>query len=768
MNCPNCQAPLVPGATFCVQCGTRLVPDAPEAAPPTPAPEAAPAYPAAPPPPMSAPVSYQPLTSPPAQPAYSAPPPQPTYGQPLTPSAQPAYSTPPSQPPYGQPAYTAPPSQPLYTTPPSQPVYAPPPSQPLYGQPAAPSQPLFTTVFGPDADPMGAPAAPSTPLQEYMTRNLPRQYALNKWFTALLGAIAAVISGLILTALAQSLWGNAIKGLLGLAPTPESISSTLDSYGQALLTPDLLKLFAIEHHVPLVISASVSAAGPVNASLGGDVTLNLPLTGLIIIPALALTLGGYVSATSGYTRQARYAIARGALIAPFYAVATAILAAMGSSSISGGLLSESGSVTIAPAVFPAVIYGLLWGAIFGALGGWIHHSGRAWLSSAVQSLQSVQTLQRKRAAGAVAGAVAAYLCGVLLFIAAGIGGIAFLLIHTAATTTINLAQLQSGTQGNPALIAFLAITMAPVLAVWALAVASGAPLQTFTSIPGGSGSSGATSIGLFGTHQAIPGLLWLILLIPAIAYIAGGRIAARVAQADRPDSAFIAGALMAVPLSIITAAAAWLTSVSFDINFLGQSGSVGFSPSIGGTFLAVLIFGAVAGGIGGVSYLRAPGLGELPRIVLIPFRPIGAALNPLLDRLTGAPAGQPRSAARRWVYDAVLAAVILGVATIVLDIINTPLAPTAPFSLLSGLDQWVGALLGALPICYLIGALMVSFTGSAQMPATAASASGGIPVAVPVTAPGSIAFTYPPATSGQMPGYPPQGVGGDTPQLPTS
>lgn len=615
---------------------------------------------------------------------------------------------------------------------------------------------------------MGAPAAPSTPLQEYMTRNLPRQYAVNKWFTALLGAIAAVISGLILTALAQSLWGNAIKGLLGLAPLPSSVSSTVESYGQSLLTPDLLKLFAIAHHVPLVISASVSAGGgPVNASLGGDVTLNLPLTGLIIIPALALTLGGYVSATSGYTRQARYAIARGALIAPFYAVATAILAAMGSSSISGGLLSESGSVTVAPAVFPAFIYGLLWGAIFGALGGWIHHSGRAWLSSAVQSLQSVQTLQRKRAAGAVAGAVAAYLCGVLLFIAVGIGGIAFLLIHTAATTTINLTQLQSGTQGNPALIAFLAITMAPVLAVWALAVASGAPLQTFTSIPGSSGSSGATSIGLFGTHQAIPGLLWLILLVPAIAYIAGGRIAARVAQADRPDSAFIAGALMAVPLSIITAAAAWLTSVSFDINFLGQNGSVGFSPSIGGTFLAVLIFGAVAGGIGGVSYLRAPGLGELPRIVLIPFRPIGAALNPLLDRLTGVPTGQPRSAARRWVYDAVLAAVILGVATIVLDIINTPLAPTAPFSLLSGLDQWVGALLGALPICYLIGALIVLATGSAQTPAPAASTSGGIPVAVPVTAPGSIAFTYPPAPSGQMPGYPPQGVGGDAPQLPT-
>lgn len=155
-----------------------------------------------------------------------------------------------------------------------------------------------------------------------------------------------------------------------------------------------------------------------------------------------------------------------------------------------------------------------------------------------------------------------------------------------------------------------------------------------------------------------------------------------------------------------------------------------------------------------------PRVGELPRVLLLPLRPLGLAINPLLDRLTALPAGQPRSQARRWLYDGVLAALGLGIVVIVLDILAATLAPVVPFEWLSGLDEWAGALLAGLPILYFTGALITAFAEGGGQPMPAAPISLPVPVPVHVGAPLTLppfASPYPsvPMPSSSTPIYPP-------------
>ncbi|MBF6589760.1 MAG: zinc-ribbon domain-containing protein, partial [Ktedonobacterales bacterium] len=552
MPCPNCHADVPPGAEFCTHCGTPLDSQAPDTEghqPPIPeqgANQTAPSYPLPPP--------YVPYGGSPYAPPYAD---QPYTDSPYAPPSQPY--APPSQP-------YAPPSQP-YSNLYSQPLPGATYSQPL---PTTPRPPFMPDLFGANVAP--AFAVPRTRAQALLLRYFPSRLGVSLWFTAALGAVVAAITGLILSFLVQLVWENLIKTTLA-ASSPSVSSFLLGSLDTSSLGLDPLKIFALAHHVPLVMTYSGNVLG---ASASGSGSLDLPLTGLLLVPALALTLGGYLSASSDYSHVARYSIARGALIAPFYGLITFFLAVVATSHLSGAAAGVSSVASIGSSPAHALVYGLLWGVLFGALGGWIQVSGRHWLAAALPTLQAVRN---PRAAGAVAGAVIALVSGILIFLVLGFAALAFFNVHAAGmaapVSTATTPQIGAGTA-----IGILLETMSifgPTAAIWLFALATGAALNAFESItstglgPGGQRQV-AGSLGFIGAQQTLtPSTLLLLGLVPLVCYLIGGRVAARIARAPDVRAAAVAGALMAVPLSLLMAALAAAVSVGLRVSAFGQT-----------------------------------------------------------------------------------------------------------------------------------------------------------------------------------------------------
>jgi hypothetical protein len=622
----------------------------------------------------------------------------------------------------------------------------------------AAAAPVLSRIFGDDANP--AAVQPSSWVQRLFYRSISPAMAVNRWFTAAVGSVAALIIGLILTAIAENLWKNAVSGLLnGLANN--SVASTLASVATGLTQPPLLLLFAIEQRAPLNITLSGSAEG---GSGSGSVSLFMPLTGLFLFPALALIFGGFVSAASDYTHVARYAIARGALIGPFYAILLGVLGLFSSSTNSISELGVTVSLTTGTSFLWEALLGLIWGVIFGAIGGWLAFAG--W-SSLEWGLPLLRRAPQKRIMAALAGGVVAYVTGFLLMFAlltALSGALGVLISASAPLGSFSaLRGLSASTAMNGAELGLIEIfVMAPVAALWLFALISGSSLDTNATAVGTSATSSSYSL-FFGTttngvtaHPSIPVYVYLLLLIPLIAWIAGGIAAARVAEARTAGEGFIAGVLAGVPFAIVFAAFAALSGISFDVQAVGvDAASASFGPPFFGALIATLIGSAVIGGVGGALSVTTPWIEVLPLWIIAPFRVLQPIVYPLLDRLTGQRGG-PRGAARQWLYAAVLLAIFAVVIVILLDIFSGLLMRAIPFQSAVGLIAAVTGLVIFLPLAYLTGALVTAFTAPASVALTPAPAFAGAPG---VPGPGQVYGAPPMGAAGGIAVYtPPTGV----------
>lgn len=669
---------------------------------------------------------------------------------------------PPSQPLYPGMAQPAQPSQPLYPgmAAPSQPVY-PGTLQPLtpYGTPL--TGPVPATGPAPVSSRLGqmlqsAPptAAPTSRFQAFMQRSVSPNIATNTWIMAVIGAVVALASGLILTAITEAIWSAALDQALSVYAT-SALNQLGTGMAKSLLTPDLLKFFLFEQHVPFTLHADVSAS---SVGGSGDLGIGLPLTGLILTPGIAIALGGYISSASDFTHNIRSSLLRGALIGPFYGVILVILALVSSSSTQVSLLGEGAGFTLSASPLSAFIYGVIWGVLFGALGGWIQFAGRRWLSGLLPTMLAART----RWLGPLTGGLAAIIAGVLLTCA--LAAALYPLALTSISGSVASSSTSSGITGSNALLtALLILALLPAVASAIFAVISGAPYEVATVASSALGSSGSqssptTSVGLIGaqTHPSF-GPIYLVLLVPIIAYIIGGRISARISGAARTDTALVAGALICVPSGILMAALAYLVSLNLDISALGLvSASESASPSVLGALLAGLVGGAVFGAIGGASEVAAPGLGGLAHALVVPLRPLALVIDPLLDAITGHPRQQLRSASRRWFYDAVTLAVALVILVIIVNIVNALPTAVLPFKAALILDMVIAALVIALPLLYLTGAMVTAV--SAPLDRTPL-VSNALPVVAPVQ-PMPSAPPMQPVTGAPVPGMAPGSYSG--------
>lgn len=675
MTCANCQTPLLPGARFCLQCGHAVE----AAAQQLPAEQATPRPPAAP--------SDMALVD--ASPGSTAP-----FDVYAT-SSQSSYGHFRQAPPLG--------------------------TQSVLPRAYAISAAAFPAVFGHDATPEAA--TPYTAFQGFLLKQVSPRIAVSKVFTALAGALVAFVVGLVLTMLVQAAWTSALKLLLASSFVGSSGVSALSSAANSILSPGSLKFFLIEHHVPLGLDASGSVLG---LQLSANASLDLPLTGLVLVPALALTLGGYVAASSEYTRRPRFAVARGALIGPIYGLILAICALLSGSSASssastslyGVSVNSSLAANLSAPAFTTFLYGLVWGVLFGALGGWMHVHGRAWAAAVLPALHA---FKRRRLAGAFAGAGVATMCAILLPIPILLGAASFAMIHLSATTTS--AAQTTGAAGTPtsgmgALLTLLELLLVAVLplAICVFSVGAGATLTASFDTSGLGASAHSASIGLLQSSGAhLPSWTVLLALIPLVCYFFGGRIAARVAGDERLGDAAISGALMALPLCVVLAVLAGAVNASVDASALSlESISASAGPSVSGVFLVVLVGGAAVGALGGASTISMPGDRQAIRsILLLPLRPVALRFFPLVDRLTGRPTGEPMGQACMWVYDGLLVALTLGIAALVMDVLSVVLADVLPFGLVQALDELVGVLLVSVPLLFFAGAVVASFSTDA-------------------------------------------------------
>ncbi|HEU5349353.1 MAG TPA: zinc-ribbon domain-containing protein, partial [Ktedonobacterales bacterium] len=217
-----------------------------------------------------------------------------------------------------------------------------------------PTHDLVERIFG--AQPSSKARTANTTIQRLWLRFLPPEWAVAPWVSIPIGALAALVVGLIVTTLGLPLWPRAISYLLD---TSDAIGANANLI-RAVLSPNLLQLFLLEHSIPM----SLASGSP--GTTGSFAALEtLPLTGLSLIPACALVLAGYVAAASDFTHRLRFSMLRGALVGPVYGILLLLVAFFGYSTVPVG---QNTVIQLHPSIGLAFLAGLLWGTLLGALG----------------------------------------------------------------------------------------------------------------------------------------------------------------------------------------------------------------------------------------------------------------------------------------------------------------------------------------------------------------------------------------------------------------
>lgn len=497
-----------------------------------------------------------------------------------------------------------------------------------FGPPPPPQPPLWVRLFGPTPPP-GTPLIHRNWLQRRLLSRLQPSAAGNIWFGSVFGALLAFALVLLLSTAFSLTVGptldqssaNAASSLSTSSGTGQSIFTTNDIHTSLYSNP---LLFLITAHNSELVENVTETVGTANdpslpqLALSGTISTTSPVTFLLLIPAIGLMIGGYCSASTDYTGRRLFSIMRGASISILYALLVLLISlfASGSLTLKSSVedVTVSANAAITPDVFSAFLHGLLWGVVFGALGGFLR-------ARAIAPVNPSRLYARIR--GAILGSGAALgvsfvICLLLLIILYAAGQLFGPALLSASTSTpapatgmcSALAQAASSTTQPtagadfPTYLSFIVIS-SPSLALWLMALSMGTPIQI----------SGAAnlSIGLFGSNCQLGSanaLLYLLLLIPAIALFIGGWVAARAVHPRTPQEAAGSGLFLAAALAIfmliLTLFASTTISESLALSISGSSipaasASVNEGPSYGYVILASLLFGGIFGMLGSLA-----------------------------------------------------------------------------------------------------------------------------------------------------------------------
>lgn len=274
-----------------------------------------------------------------------------------------------------------------------------------------------------------------------------------------------------------------------------------------------------------------------------------------------------------------------------------------------------GPLEVRPSFLAALLWPLGIAAVAGFAGGFFSDATHRWPDRAWTPFVR----------GGLSGGLGMLLAGLAL----SLGGLlVFAATEPSVTGKFLGAIFEPGALRGITVLALL-VLIAPTLAVWALIASLGgcvgvsgsatACLFSYGRFPAG---SRAVPDGLFGPFSRLEGAppeLFLFLLVPLLTVLIGGSMAARRSEARTRTEGTIAGAVAGVAFSVLTLAAAVLSTMALEI---GGGEAIGIEqvtyrlgPDIPTGLLLALAWGVIGGALGGagsvsLSSRRAAGQAE--------------------------------------------------------------------------------------------------------------------------------------------------------------
>jgi hypothetical protein len=418
------------------------------------------------------------------------------------------------------------------------------------------------------------------------------------------GGWRASVVGALVAALSVAALGEAVAFLaLAVGALPDTSIGQVARYGWAL--------FYVFHHVGFIVhTPRLSLGGGVDAALGWPsgnrvdaVVAAALLTGTAVAAWLLFLAGRSVGEAVGGPELRR--AAHGAKVALPYA----LLSWVASWGLSFRLaLPDSASMGLHPSHLASLFWPLGVAAVFGAAGG-IRSAGDAIWTEWLWANESWALRCRAALLGG------AWMLGSALALAlVGLGVVA--VVEPSGTASLLRAAFRPGV-GTGLMALVLGALALPNAAAWVMVPAMGGCLE----VGGGAGGSlqpycflstqsyfGHQLPGTFnpnwGFHEVGPppvGLL-LFVLVPAIAVIAGGAIAARRAGAGRSAEGAVVGALAGGIYAVLLSGVLVLTQVTARFNGDLSNVATGYFrygpyPPYG--LELALLWGGLGGALGG-------------------------------------------------------------------------------------------------------------------------------------------------------------------------
>jgi zinc ribbon protein len=387
------------------------------------------------------------------------------------------------------------------------------------------------------------------------------------WMGPLVGAAVAFIGSFVLFTVVIAVF----NGTLPPGERLGGISNIVKGGG--------LAVFLVQR-VALTLSAPV----PLFGTAGGKVVF-APLGGLLLV-GLLLALGGSLAA-GRQEGTARQRVLAGTRLAVPYALICFIASFV--FRITSNFASE-GQLTLAPSHVGALFLPLVWGLAFGSLGAARRVHGKGWWMPGRERLEA----RFGGASAALRGLRAGVVTAVVLLLAGGAAVLAVAIVrhpHTAGTIVTD--------PRSDATIVLGFLLLWPNAAVMAFQASMGGSLRQSASAFGSAHPSSISIFGAGGSSAAHVPAYWLLaLLLPAVAMLRAGFVAARASSGGR-QAALRAAAGAGIALTVLV----WiLERVSGGyVSALGSFG-VSFGPSpatafllppvwaIGGTWLGALLY----------------------------------------------------------------------------------------------------------------------------------------------------------------------------------
>ncbi|HLJ33348.1 MAG TPA: hypothetical protein VKU38_06850, partial [Ktedonobacteraceae bacterium] len=499
-----------------------------------------------------------------------------------------------------------------------------------------------------------APPPPPAGLQQWLIRTVGPNLASNAVFgvslggmlAAIIGAVAAIIIISIAHAIAPhvSLYGGSTTGedvidyALGLSPLHSIFRDGL----QLLLIMNGVG-FHTQNNTDVFSSTS-------------------PLNGLLIIPAITLTFGGYVAAGTDVQNRVQSSLWRGVSIAIPYTILLFFMSTQANGCIPNGpgavcSTASTSNSQLTMDTTTLLLFGVLWGALFGLLGASIKLARGEWRHKLYQYLRSNQ---RPQVVGAVTGS----------FIAVGIGiALSFLVVACFVAYTSYSSLLLSHSpsfitgfvNGDWATLTLWTMAWGPLYATNVLFFSMNAPVGLTST----TSSTTHVAISLFGTTPQISSWFHLLLAIPVICLFLGGRASAALGRVRDTGAGALQGALIAIPFTVLIMLLTPLSTITYSYVPGSTGSSSGFVDSAGvgafDVFLWALLAGAVLGALGGMyqtstinvtmSQMLKPLVGLITSLSMPGYA--------LFARLSKQPNAVQRTSTKDWLFSTVFCALIL-------------------------------------------------------------------------------------------------------------